>query len=88
LPEAVQVVEADNAIVKYTRLRWLDANHLEVALCAATSFSVVAENMRDPAYIDAGRGDEVGLPNTVWVAVVNLSYSKAKRACVPYSAIS
>jgi hypothetical protein len=83
LPEPVKVVEAKDAIVDFTRLRWLDADHLQVALCAATSFHVVAENMREPAYVSAARDDGIGLPNAVWVEVVNLTYSEAHRTCEP-----
>jgi hypothetical protein len=83
LPKSVNVVEADNSIVGYTRLRWTDANHLEVSLCDATSFHVIAENMREPAYVSGGRADGVGLPNAVWVDVVNLTYSETKRLCLP-----
>jgi hypothetical protein len=88
LPKSVKVVEADNAIVGYTRLRWTDANHLEVSLCDATSFHVVAENMREPAYLSAGRADGVGLPNAVWVDVLNLTYSETKRLCLPRGSAS
>lgn len=83
LPESVNVVEADNAIVSYTRLRWADASHLEVALCDATSFRVIAENMRESAYVSAGRADGIGLPNAVWVEVLNLTYSETQRLCLP-----
>jgi hypothetical protein len=82
LPKPVEVVDARNAIVGFTRLHWSDANHLQVALCDATSFHVVAENMRDPGYLDVGRADGAGLTNAVWVEVVNLTYSETKRACL------
>lgn len=83
LPKPVVVVEANNAIVGYTRLHWTDSDHLQVALCDATSFRVEAENMREPAYLDAGKDDGTGVLNAVWVEVVNLSYSEAKRVCLP-----
>jgi hypothetical protein len=85
LPKPVDVVEADNAIVGRTRVRWTDDTHLEVALCNATSFHVIAENRREPSYIDSGRTDGVGLQNAVWVDVMNLTYSDKKRACLPRS---
>lgn len=82
LPAPVYVVEANNAIVGYTSLHWSDANHLKISLCDATSYRVQAENMRDPAYLDSGRGDGIGVPNAVWVEVVNLTYSEAAKKCV------
>jgi hypothetical protein len=84
LPKSVEVVEAKDAIVGFTRLRWLDRDNLQVALCDATSFNVVAENMREPAYVSAGRANGTGSPNAVWVEVVNLTYSETKRACLPH----
>lgn len=84
LPKPVDIVEAKDAIVGSTRLQWADGNHLQVTLCDATSFNVIAENMREPAYLDAGRADGTGLPNAVWVEVVNLTYSETNRACLPH----
>src|SRR4051794_32641012 len=55
LPKPVYVVEADDAIVGFTRLRWSDSNHLLVMLCEATSYRVEAENLRDPPSLDVGR---------------------------------
>lgn len=83
LPKPVYVVEADGAIVDRTRLRWSDANHLLVTLCDAKSYRVEAENLRNPPFVDAGRGDGTGVPNAVWVEVVNLTYSEAAKSCVP-----
>ena len=76
------VVEADNAIVGFTRLHWSDADHLRVTLCEATSFKVSAENLRDPPFIDVGRSDGEGVTNAVWVEVVNLAYSETEKRCV------
>jgi len=81
LPKPVYVVEADNAIVGYTRLRWTDANHLQVSLCEATSFHVNAENMRNPPFLDAGKGDGIGVANAVWVEVLN-SPTQSRRGRV------
>jgi hypothetical protein len=83
LPEPVYVVEANNSIVGHTRLRWLDADHLQVTLCEATAYRVRTENLRDPAYRDAGRGDGAGVPNAVWVEVENFAYSEQTKQCVP-----
>jgi hypothetical protein len=83
LPAPVLAVEAENAIVAYTQLRWLDSNHLLVSICEATTYRVKTENLRDPAYIDAGKADGTGVPNAVWVDVENLAYSESAKRCVP-----
>ena len=83
LPQPVYVVEADSAIVGFTRLHWSDANHLQVSLCEATSYRVKAENVRNPVYLDAGRRDGIGVLNAIWVEVVNLTYSEKTRRCAP-----
>jgi hypothetical protein len=85
LPEPVYAVEAKNAIVGFTRLRWVDANHLQVTLCDATSYHVRSENLRNPPYLDSDGNDGTGDPNAVWVEVINLSYSLSEKACLPYS---
>lgn len=82
----VQVVEADNVIVGFTKLRWLDADYLEVTVCEATSFRVSAENFRDPPLISTGEGDGEGVPNAVRVELRNLTYSASQRRCVPRKA--
>lgn len=83
LPKAVYVVNAKDAIVGYTRLRWLDSSHLQVSLCEATSYEVTTENMRDPPYLNSGKGDGIGVTNAIWVEVENLAYSETARICVP-----
>ena len=80
LPQPVYVVEAANAIVDRIRLQGLDANHLQVSLCEATTYRVRTENLRDPGYLDAGRGDA---PNAVWVEVENLAYDEITKQCLP-----
>lgn len=84
LPEPVYVVEANNAIIGHTRLRWADADHLQVVLCDATSYRLTTENYRYPAYLDVVRADGTGDPNAVWVEVVNLTYSEKAKGCVPW----
>ena len=83
LPKPVIVVEAHDAIVGFTRLSWLDSDHLHVRLCDATYYTVRTENLRDPGYLDSGKGDGVGIPNAVWVEVKNLRYSETTKACEP-----
>lgn len=83
LPKSIYVVEADGAIVDRTSLQWMDANHLRVTICEATSYRVEARSWREPPFVDAGRGDRIGIENAVWVDVINLAYSDDAKTCVP-----